>query len=134
MKLTESLLRRLIQEEINEMSGGVGGRGKIEPNNAGAGAGYQRDDDLARSKRRKKKIKKEAWGAKKGDLPSRGDYQRDDRHEEGEALLRKFQEEKPGAKPTEGELRRLADEMDLHDDAVSDAMGLAGYGKVHSDS
>ena len=82
------------------MTGGVGGRGKIEPSNAGAGAGYQRDD----------------------------------RHEEGEALLRKFQEEKPGAKPTERELRRLADEMDLHDDAVSDAMGLAGYGKVHSDS
>jgi hypothetical protein len=101
MKLTESLLRRLIQEEINEMTGGTGGRGKIEMGNAGAGAGYQRDDD---------------------------------RHEEGEALLRKFQEEKPGAKPTEGELRRLADEMDLHDDAVSDAMGLAGYGKVHSDS
>ena len=132
MKLTESLLRRLIQEEINEMTGGFGGRGKVEPNNAGSGAGYQRDDDLARSKRRKKKIKKEAWGAMKGD--QKKSYQRDDRHEEGEALLRKFQEEKPGAKPTEGELRRLADEMDLHDDAVSDAMGLAGYGKVDSDS
>ncbi len=57
-----------------------------------------------------------------------------DRHQEGEDLLRKFQEENPGAKPTEKELRRLADRMGLHDDAVSDAMGLAGYGKVHSDS
>ena len=57
-----------------------------------------------------------------------------DRHQEGEDLLRKFQEESPGAKPTEKELRRLADRMGLRDDAVSDAMGLAGYGKVHSDS
>tara|TARA_Y100000589_G_C26911679_1_gene530578 strand:+ start:355 stop:576 length:222 start_codon:yes stop_codon:yes gene_type:complete len=57
-----------------------------------------------------------------------------DRHEEGEDLLRKFQEENPGSKPTEEELRRLADRMGLRDDAVSDAMGLAGYGKVHSDS
>ena len=57
-----------------------------------------------------------------------------DRHQEGEDLLRKFQEENPGAKPSEKELRRLADRMGLHDDAVSDAMGLAGYGKVHSDS
>ena len=57
-----------------------------------------------------------------------------DRHQEGEDLLRKFQEENPGAKPTEKELRRLADRMGLRDDAVSDAMGLAGYGKVHSDS
>jgi len=57
-----------------------------------------------------------------------------DRHQEGEDLLRKFQEENPGAKPTERELRRLADKMDLPEDAISDAMGLAGYGKVHSDS
>ena len=57
-----------------------------------------------------------------------------DRHQEGEDLLRKFQEENPGSKPTEEELRRLADRMGLRDDAVSDAMGLAGYGKVHSDS
>ena len=57
-----------------------------------------------------------------------------DRHQEGEDLLRKFQEENPGAKPSEKELRRLADRMGLHDDAVSDAMGLAGFGKVHSHS
>jgi hypothetical protein len=57
-----------------------------------------------------------------------------DRHQEGEDLLRKFQKENPGSKPTEEELRRLADRMGLRDDAVSDAMGLAGYGKVHSDS
>jgi hypothetical protein len=57
-----------------------------------------------------------------------------DRHMEGEQLLRKFYEKHPGAKPNEKELRRLADRMDLRDDAVSDAMGLAGYGKVHSDS
>ena len=57
-----------------------------------------------------------------------------DRHQEGEDLLRKFQEENPGSKPSEEELRRLADRMGLRDDAVSDAMGLAGYGKVHSDS
>ena len=57
-----------------------------------------------------------------------------DRHQEGEDLLRKFQEENPGAKPSEKELRRLADCMGLHDDAVSDAMGLAGFGKVHSHS
>ena len=57
-----------------------------------------------------------------------------DRHLEGEELLRKFYSKHPGAKPTEKELRRLANRMGLHDDAVSDAMGLAGYGKVHSDS
>ncbi len=57
-----------------------------------------------------------------------------DRHLEGEELLRKFYAKHPGAKPTERELRRLADRMGLHDSAVSDAMGLAGYGKVHSDS
>ena len=57
-----------------------------------------------------------------------------DRHQEGEDLLRKFQEENPGAKPSEKELRRLANRMGLHDDAVSDAMGLAGFGKVHSHS
>jgi len=57
-----------------------------------------------------------------------------DRHLEGEQLLRKFYSKHPGASPTEKELRRLADRMGLHDDAVSDAMGLAGYGKVHSDS
>ena len=57
-----------------------------------------------------------------------------DRHMEGEQLLRKFYAKHPGAKPSENELRRLADRMGLHDDAVSDAMGLAGYGKVHSDS
>lgn len=57
-----------------------------------------------------------------------------DRHQAGEDLLRKFQEENPGAEPTEKELRHLADEMDLPEDAISDAMGLAGYGKVHSDS
>jgi len=57
-----------------------------------------------------------------------------DRHLEGEQLLRKFYSKHPGAKPSEKELRRLADRMGLHDDAVSDAMGLAGYGKVHSDS
>ncbi len=103
MRSTKNFLRALIQEEIDklaEMTGGTGGRGKIEPNNAGSGAGYQRDD----------------------------------RHADGEDLLRKFEEENPGAKPTERELRRLADKMDLPDDAISDAMGLAGYGKVHSDS
>ena len=57
-----------------------------------------------------------------------------DRHQEGENLLRRFQRENPGAKPSEKELRRLAKRMDLHDDAVSDAMGLDGYGNVHSDS
>ena len=57
-----------------------------------------------------------------------------DRHQEGEDLLRKFQEENPGSKPSEEELRRLADRMGLRDDAVCDAMGLAGYGKVRSDS
>jgi hypothetical protein len=57
-----------------------------------------------------------------------------DRHMEGEDLLRKFYSKHPGKAPTEKELRRLADRMGLHDDAVSDAMGLAGYGKVHSDS
>ena len=49
-------------------------------------------------------------------------------------LLRKFYSKHPGAKPSEKELRRLADRMGMHDDAVSDAMGLAGYGKIHSES
>ena len=57
-----------------------------------------------------------------------------DRHLEGEDLLRKFYSKHPGKAPSEKELRRLADRMGLHDDAVSDAMGLAGFGKVHSDS
>ena len=57
-----------------------------------------------------------------------------DRHYEGEELLRKFYAKHPGKAPTEEELRLLADRMGLHDDAVSDAMGLAGHGEVHSDS
>ena len=57
-----------------------------------------------------------------------------DRHQEGEDLLRKFQEENPGKLPSQGDLQRLAREMGLGEEAVSDAMGLAGYGKVHSDS
>ena len=51
-----------------------------------------------------------------------------------EELLRKFYAKHPGKAPTEEELRLLADRMGLHDDAVSDAMGLAGHGEVHSDS
>ena len=57
-----------------------------------------------------------------------------DRHYEGEELLRKFYAKHPGKAPSVVVLRLLADRMGLHDDAVSDAMGLAGYGKVHSDS
>ena len=57
-----------------------------------------------------------------------------DRHLEGEKLIRKFYAMHPGAKPNEKELQRLANRMGLHDDAVSDAMGLAGFGKVHSHS
>jgi hypothetical protein len=57
-----------------------------------------------------------------------------DRHQEGEALLRQFQEDNPGKLPSEEDLRRLAQKMKLGKEAVSDAMGLAGYGKDHSDS
>ena len=43
-------------------------------------------------------------------------------------ISRKFQEENPGAKPMKESFCRLADKMDLPEDAIDDAMGLAGYG------
>ena len=51
MKIKRSRIRTLVKEAIK--SGGklketaYGQRGKVEPSNAGAGAGYQRDDESA---------------------------------------------------------------------------------------
>lgn len=64
----------------------------------------------------------------------------DDRHDEGEKLYRSLEDDLPGASSKlsqwslQHEYSERAKEMKLPHDAVTDAMGLAGYGKVHSDS
>ena len=64
----------------------------------------------------------------------------DDRHDEGEKLYRSLEDDLPGASSKlsqwslQHEYSERAKEMKLPHDAVTDAMGLAGNGKVHSDS
>jgi|11BtaG_2_1085332.scaffolds.fasta_scaffold208607_1 hypothetical protein len=66
--------------------------------------------------------------------------QEGDRHSQGEKLFDSVEKDLPGASSKlsqwslQHEYSERAKEMGLDHDAVSDAMGLAGYGKVHSES